>query len=745
MFSTITAKPVRLTGRQLLMIAAIMALGALLSLAGFLLTQSAEDARAQSSFELGAIQGINSLKGSIIGTLNSLQALSAFHDATGNFNRSSFHRFVTSLLAHDSRIQALEWAPRVPASRREALEKMAQRDGFPDFHFIERDAAGHMRTEGQRDEYFPVYYVEPLAGNEPAVGFDLASSKPRKDAIEAAIDGGKMLATQRIILVQETSNQYGFLVFLPVYASNVPLHTVAERRASVLGLMLGVYRVGEIVNRSLANAKGYTQQFNLVIYDKSAPPREQLLFPKNYESESAGSNVSGIKVVQEFEVAGRKWQVVVTPTKEFMQSTRQYISWMVFGASLLVSVLLSIIVGVIFAKRNRIHEIEGHLAHAQKMETVGKMTGGLAHDFNNLLLIIIGNVDFLEGAVADNPGAEESVQAIIDASLRGAELTRALLAFSRRQSLSPKLFDVNELIDKTSRMLTRTLGANIRIELQLGTQTWPLYLDDTQLEATLVNIAINSRDAMPTGGVLSIATKNMHLDAERVDGSAVIPKGDYVTIKFSDTGTGIPAQVIGHIFEPFFTTKPRSKGTGLGLSMVYGYVKQSGGYVTAASAIGKGTEIRLYLPRAVKSELPQARQIKETGQSTCSRNEVILAVDDDADVRATVARQLRELGYQVLEADAALAALAILEKAERVDLLFTDIVMPGSLNGKELADMARKKQPGLKVLLTSGFAENGGGDDNQLDLSNELCLAKPYRKNDLAKAVREALELQMAA
>ncbi len=345
-----------LTRYQMLTIAAILASGAMLSLAGFLLTQADEDARTRSAFEHRAMVAINSLEASIDSTLNSLEPLTSFHDATGSFSRRSFHRFVAPLLARDPRIQALEWSPRVLASQRETMEQMAQRDGLPGFRFTEQAASGHMRTEGPREEYYPVYYVEPLAGNEAAVGFDLASSKPRKAAIEAAIASGQMVATQRITLVQETGNQYGFLVFKPVYASAVPLHTRIERRDATLGVMLGVFRVGDIVAHSLESARGDEQLFNLVLYDESAPPAARLLFPKGYEPASIPPNVSKLRVSREFDVAGRKWQVVAFPSKESMLSARPYGSWLILGAGLLISGLVCAIAGVIFAKRNRVGE-----------------------------------------------------------------------------------------------------------------------------------------------------------------------------------------------------------------------------------------------------------------------------------------------------------------------------------------------------------------------------------------------------
>jgi len=382
---------------------------------------------------------------------------------------------------------------------------------------------------------------------------------------------------------------------------------------------------------------------------------------------------------------------------------------------------------------------EQQLQQAQKMEAVGNLTGGVAHDFNNLLTIIIGNLDLLQDDVVDNPAAQHKVETILQASLRGADLARQMLAFSRRQPLQPKRIDVNEHLSRTVQLLTRTLGENVRIDLRLGADSWPVLVDQSQLEAAVVNIAINARDAMPRGGILTLETEKLHVDRDNVALSQVMSSGDYMIIKICDTGTGIPPDVLARVFEPFFTTKDPGKGTGLGLSMVYGFIKQSGGHITVDSEVGKGTTFKLYLPRAVETDAQSYREesVAES-QAPLTAGKVILAVDDNPVVRATVVAQLKEFGYEVIEADNAQAALEKLDGNEKVDLLFTDIVMPGGINGKELADKARAMHPNLKVLFTSGFP-GAGLNDNIEFAEDEILLSKPYRKRDLALAIGKVL------
>jgi CheY-like chemotaxis protein len=372
------------------------------------------------------------------------------------------------------------------------------------------------------------------------------------------------------------------------------------------------------------------------------------------------------------------------------------------------------------------------------MEAIGNLTGGVAHDFNNLLTIIIGNLDLLQEDVAGNPAAEQKIETILQASERGTDLTRLMLAFSRRQPLQPKSVDVNGLIRSTTRLLNRTLGEDIAIALRPGADVEPALVDEPQLETALLNIAINARDAMPEGGTLTIATCNAELDADYVTHHPGVAPGDYVQIEITDTGVGMPPDVVARVFEPFFTTKAPGKGTGLGLSMVYGFMKQSGGHICVYSEVGHGTVFKLFLPLARPAD-SRSQPLEQAGQTAKhSGDAVILAVDDNPNVRATVVMQLQGLGYRVREADSAHRALEILDSADRIDLLFTDMIMPGGLNGKELATKARSKRPDLKVLFTSGFPGQSTGPETRFG-DTDVLLSKPYRKRDLAKAVEEVL------
>ena len=380
--------------------------------------------------------------------------------------------------------------------------------------------------------------------------------------------------------------------------------------------------------------------------------------------------------------------------------------------------------------------VEEQLRAAQRLEAVGRLTGGVAHDFNNILMVIMANVDAVLEEENIDEQAKASVKNIGGAAERAAQLTRQLLAFSRKQTLRPQWTILNELVISTGTLLRRTLGADIEINSLLAEDLWPTETDRAQVEAALINLCINARDAMPDGGRLLIETRNATLDADYVARNPDAMVGDYVVLSVTDTGSGMTDEVKRKAFEPFFTTKSVGKGTGLGLSMIYGFVKQSKGHVTIYSELGHGTAIKLYLPRSRRQAPEQAAtQALQMPRGT----ERILVVEDEEQVRIVVARQLTSLGYAVTEAANGEAGLEILRSGRSVDLLLTDVIMPGSINGKALATEASKLYPGLRVLFMSGYSEDAISTLGILDPGVTL-LSKPFSKSDLALGVRHAID-----
>jgi signal transduction histidine kinase/CheY-like chemotaxis protein len=383
-----------------------------------------------------------------------------------------------------------------------------------------------------------------------------------------------------------------------------------------------------------------------------------------------------------------------------------------------------------------IEATESQVRQAQKMEAIGQLTGGVAHDFNNILTVITGTIEILGEAVKDSPHLAQITNMIGAAAARGADLTQHLLAFARRQPLQPRSVDVNALVIEAARLLQPTLGEQIEIESMLAHDCAPALIDSSQLSTAILNLALNARDAMPGGGKLTLETRNVVLDENYAAINSEVSSGNYVMIGVSDSGEGIPASLLDKVFEPFYTTKDVGKGSGLGLSMVYGFVKQSNGHIRIYSEEGHGTTVKLYLPQAagVADAVPAKAGISEFERG----DESILIVEDDALVREYVVTQISRLGYDTLAASNAAEALAIIDGPERIDLLFTDVIMPGGMNGRQLAIEAQARRPGLNILYTSGYTENAIVHHGRLD-AGVLLLPKPYLGSDLARMIRTAL------
>nr|WP_256347358.1 ATP-binding protein [Pseudomonas gingeri] len=383
---------------------------------------------------------------------------------------------------------------------------------------------------------------------------------------------------------------------------------------------------------------------------------------------------------------------------------------------------------------------EEALRHAQKMEAVGQLTGGIAHDFNNMLTGIIGSLDLMQRYIAAGRSDEigRFADAAVSSAQRAAALTHRLLAFSRRQSLDRKRIEPNRLVQSLEELFSRTKGAHISLKVELGQDVWPVNTDTGQLESALLNLVINARDAMPEGGELRIVTANSYLDGGDISTLEPVKAGDYVMIGVSDNGTGMSPLILAKAFDPFFTTKPIGQGTGLGLSMIYGFAQQSGGHVTLESEPGKGTCVRLYLPRyhAAQTETPPLpRPLAESPLAEV--DESVMVVEDDPAVRMLVLNVLDELGYTVHPAADARTALPLLESSLRIDLLVTDVGLPG-MNGRQLAEVARQHRPGLKVLFMTGYAEKAAERQGFLEPGMDL-IAKPFTLDALANRVRDMI------
>ena len=384
---------------------------------------------------------------------------------------------------------------------------------------------------------------------------------------------------------------------------------------------------------------------------------------------------------------------------------------------------------------------EEALRQSQKMEAVGQLTGGIAHDFNNMLTGIIGSLELLKRRLAR--GRLEDLDSLIDLGVtsanRAAGLTHRLLAFSRRQSLDSKPVNMNELVSSMAELLHRSLNESIRLEMALGESLWTAEADPNQLESALLNLVLNARDAMPDGGNLLVRTFNQALDLAFTETQANLEPGDYVVLQVRDTGSGVPQSIINRVFDPFFTTKPIGQGTGLGLSMIYGFSKQSGGHVAIDSTVGQGTTVSLYLPRYQGTPVAQDEVLYSPHAPYAEDGETVLIVEDDPAVRVLVSEVLGELGYRFVEASDANGAIPILDSGQRVDLLISDVGLPG-MNGRQLAEIGRQLRPGLRILFITGYAEHAAVRGGFLDPGMQM-ITKPFTFELLTAKVREMISV----
>lgn len=489
-------------------------------------------------------------------------------------------------------------------------------------------------------------------------------------------------------------------------------------------------RVTLAVGRAMDIESGDFRRLRDQVYEDGTSTGRYRIDPVAYGKRSVAAldAITGIVEAAGLEAGDKAEVVYLSARNNFLLHVVLFVMALVAGAFIVRGTLQASVERVV---------MEDHLREAQKMDAIGKLTGGLAHDFNNLLGVVMGNLDLLRDVVEANPAAVRLVDAANRGAVRGAALTRSLLSFARRQPLDPRLTDINRQLDEVVELLRRTLGAGIEFCFVPQPDLWPVTIDAAQFGSCIVNLAANSRDAMPGGGTITITARNYSIDRNNPGDESPLSSADYVLIEFSDTGTGMSDETLASAFEPFFTTKGPGHGTGLGLSMVYGFVKQSGGHIALRSRLGQGTTVRIFLPcdrsvAALPAAAPVARKPAPRGKET------ILVVEDNAAMRDTVTRQLTALGYDVVAAGGGAAALAILEDPkQRIDLLFSDVVMPGNLDGYGLSRRAVALRPGLAVLLTSGFPgeapDPGAGKGPRL-------LGKPYRHDDLALAVREALD-----
>lgn len=710
-------------------------------------------ARSEARFNALVDRARNGVEATYDLQLALLRGTAGLFNARGEVTREEFRSYVERLRLPENYPGVLGIGFATYARTRQELNAKVARSGSPAGVNIV------LWPAGDRPSYSAILYLEPLhRRNQAALGFDMLSEATRREAMERARVTQHSAMSGRVLLVQEIDKvkQPGFLIYAPLKVGG------AIREGSFSGWVYSPLRGNDLFGPLFSGTE--FENVRVAIYD-GTPRAENLLFANAAVAADDGQFTS-----RPLQLGGRTLTLQLASSPAFARSSPVRLWLVVLLAGIAISLLAAAlawqaarVVGRVqeqvrrrTAQLNRSNErlreemaarnqAEEQLFQAQKMEAVGQLTGGIAHDFNNMLAVVIGSLDF-----ARHTDDAAKLRRLIEQALKGAgkaaELTQRLLAFSRRQTLVPAVVDVNMLVAEMSELLRRTLGGAVRLQTVLADDLWRVLADAAQLESAILNLAVNARDAMPQGGQLTIETANCHLDERYVAANRDVTPGPYVLVAVSDTGEGMTPEVRARVLEPFFTTKDVGKGTGLGLPQVFGFVKQSGGHLKIYSEPGRGTTVKIYLPRDTGAEDPAESMASDSsvqGLPSGRTDELILAAEDEEDVRLMSVEALRGLGYTVIHASNGREALRLLERYPGVRLVFTDLVMP-EMDGVELAAAIRQQYPQLRMLFTTGYAREAMmTHDGRLKQEVEL-ISKPFTIAELAGKVRQVLDQPVA-
>ncbi len=752
-------------GRRYFPIICVLVLGVALSFVIFLLIFNWEKTNQRHEFESQAKAYTNAVEITLNEYVEALLFLGDYFNNSSFVTRQEFTGVINSILPRYPGIQTFGWNPLVKDDERSTYESAVRKEGFDDFKFTERSETKKLVKAARREEYVVVYYLHPLEGNRAAFGFDIASNKTRLNAITKAFNTGKLSATDRITLVQETGNQFGILLLQPIYHQGVPLNTLEERHKSRKGFVVEVLRIGEAVETAL---KDFSDEgISLTLYDMSAGEGNRFLYhrpsrvSKTTEQPIPTEEIQkGLSWSKTFNFAERQWKFLLRPSDFYYQSHKLWQGWVVLFGLLLLPILLAYYmlrkiqytteIEQRVKKQNQTNQqlekeirerkqIEKKLLQAQKMEAIGTLAGGIAHDFNNILAAIMGYSEIIKLSIPDDSKATKNIDQVLKACNRAAALVQQILTFSRKSDhhlipLAPHL-----LIKEALKMLRASMPTTIKIQDDIDSECGKVMADSTNIHQVIVNLCTNSLHAMENEkGVLSVSLYRKEISDEEIAGEPNVSSGPFIVLKISDTGHGMDQATIEQIFDPYYTTKEVGKGTGLGLSVIHGIIQDYHGFIRVESELGKGTTFYVHIP-VLQQETSTADEVK-TDEPLPTGTERILVVDDESMIANLNKTILEQLGYEVTATTQSLDALEkIRTDPDQFDLIITDQTMP-NLTGAELAQEVLSIKHNMPIILCTGYSSVLSEED-ALAIGIKKYVKKPVNRTALAKIVRQVMDV----